>query len=65
MSSVTITTALFLRPAIAEIFKRISPYLIKKAKGAYLVANSDKALNNLEQRFETVLKVRTIDLLRK
>lgn len=65
MSSVTITTALFLRPAIAEIFKRISPYLIKKAKGAYLVANSDKALNNLEQRFETVLKVRTIYETRK
>ena len=51
MSSVAITTALFLRPAITEIFKRISPYLTKKAKGAYLVANTEKALNNLEQRF--------------
>lgn len=65
MSSVAITTALFIRPAITEIFKRISPYLIKKAKGAYLVANSEKALNNLEQRFETVLKVRTIYETRK
>lgn len=65
MSSVAITTALFLRPAITEIFKRISPYLTKKAKGAYLVANTEKALNNLEQRFETVLKVRTIYETRK
>ena len=65
MSSVAISTALFIRPAITEIFKRISPYLIKKAKGAYLIANSEKALNNLEQRFETVLKVRTIYETRK
>lgn len=65
MSSVAISTALFIRPAITEIFKRISPYLIKKAKGAYLLANSEKALNNLEQRFETVLKVRTIYETRK
>jgi len=65
MSSIAISTALFIRPAITEIFKRISPYLIKKAKGAYLVANREKAINNLEQRFETVLKVRTIYETRK
>ena len=65
MSAIAISTALFIRPAITEIFKRISPYLITKAKGAYLAANSEKALNNLEQRFETVLKVRTIYETRK
>ena len=65
MSSLAITTTLILRPAITEIFKRISPYLIQKAKGAYVSANIEKALNNLEQRFETVLKVRTIYETRK
>lgn len=56
----SLATTIFLRPAITEAFKHISPYLVQKCKGTYLTFNLEKAISNLETRFETILKVRTI-----
>ncbi|HGW3982540.1 NACHT domain-containing protein [Acinetobacter baumannii] len=59
-ATASLATVMILRPALSEVFKIISPYLVQKTKGSYLKFNLEKALINIENRLENIFKVKTI-----